>query len=361
MGNVDQFGGEIGSSKTSLFRSPTQLNTRERLLLQCVVHNYILTATPVGSRMLTRRYSIDLSPASVRNTLADLEEMGLLTHTHTSAGRIPTDLGYRIYVDHLMHSDDLSEDIILTMKKSIESISAEVNSIYNKTSEILSEVSRMLAVIIAPDLSSGILDKVELVRVSSERIMIVIVVKSGLVRSIILEMNSTITDEEIADASQFINQRLQGMRINDIYVDITQRLSGGRRSRNAIVRLFMDFPERIFSIEPKSAMHIGTARPVLEQPEYRTPEKVRGIIELVEDHDIIVHLLKSRKEGVSVTIGQENEREQLRDFSVITSTYRTGESKGTIGIIGPTRMNYSYLVALVDYTSRLVSEKANKS
>ncbi|MDP8238141.1 MAG: heat-inducible transcriptional repressor HrcA [Candidatus Hatepunaea meridiana] len=335
-----------------------KLTDRERLILRSIVHNYILTAEPVGSRILTRRYRIGLSPATIRNTMSDLEEMGLLTHPHTSAGRVPTDLGYRIYVDDLMHVEDISDDVRQTLQAKFDDISPEINDVLDNVGELLSEVSHLLAVIIAPDLSTGVLDKIEFVRVASGRIMIVVVIRSGLVRTILLEMNSNITDTEIANATQVINQRLSGLCLSDIHQDIDRRLSGEHCSRNSIVRLFLDFPEKIFGIEPGKEMHIGSARPLLEQPEYSSPDQFKGIIELIEDRDIIVHLLKDRSQGVSVTIGEENKRERLKDFSVITSTYRIGDELGTLGIIGPTRMNYSRLVALVDYTARMVSRQA---
>jgi len=334
-----------------------KLSERERLILRSIVHNYILSADPVGSRTLARRYNIGLSPATIRNTMADLEEMGLLTHPHTSAGRIPTDLGYRIYVDGLMQVEGLSEEVQRSIRQQFNRVSPEVSGVLDDVSELLAEVSRLLAVIMAPDLSSGVLDKVELIRVASGRIMVVVVVDSALVRTIILEMNSTITDQEIADATTIVNQRLSGLRLTDIPAHIGKRLAGESCSRNAIVRLFLDFPERIFAEEPRSGMHIGGTRHVLEQPEYSSPQKLKGIIELIEDRDIIVHLLKDRSSGVTVTIGEENVGERLRDFSVITSTYRMGGNYGTLGIIGPTRMNYSRLVALVGYTAQLVSER----
>lgn len=336
------------------------LNEREKLILRCIVHNFILTVNPVGSRVLARRYALGLSPASVRNTMADLEEMGLLTHPHTSAGRIPTDFGYRIYVDYIMQAEELTDDDRQSIDHAIKPISAEVDSILEKVTELLSEVSRLLSVITAPDLSSGILDKIEMVRVSSERIMLIVVVKSGMVRTINLEMKSIISDAEITYTSRFINQRLSGLRLTEIPALIEQRLSGDKISRNAIVRLFLDFPEKIFTYEPIHDMHISGTRLVLDQPEYRTPEKLKGIIELIEDRNVVVHLLKDRSPGVTVTIGDENTGEQLKDFSVITSTYRIGDHQGTLGIIGPTRMNYSKLVSLVDYTSRLVSERAKE-
>jgi len=334
------------------------LNQRERLILRYVVHNYILTADPVGSRTLARRYKIELSPATIRNTMADLEDMGVLTHTHTSAGRIPTDLGYRLYVDHLMEAEELSDEVRDTISSQIDSLSTEVTEVLDNVSELLSEVSRLLSVIMAPNVSVGELEKIEIIRVAGERIMVVIVVRSGLVRTINLEMKSNISEAEIADASYFINQRLSGLRLLDIPVNIRRRLSGDKRCRNAIVRLFLEFPEKIFTDRTESKMHIGSTRYVLDQPEYQAPDNFKGIIELIEDRDVIVHLLRDRQTGVSVTIGKENIGEQLKNMSVITSTYRVGNHIGTLGIIGPTRMNYSRLVSLVDYTSHLVTERA---
>ncbi|HHE46612.1 MAG TPA: heat-inducible transcription repressor HrcA [Bacteroidetes bacterium] len=334
-----------------------RLSERERLILRSIVHNYILSAEPVGSRTLSRRYRIGLSPATVRNTMADLEDMGLLTHPHTSAGRIPTDLGYRIYVNDLMQVEDVSDEVRRTLEENLVSFSPETNEIFERVSELLSEVSRMLAVIIAPDLSSGELDRVEIIRVASGRVMVIVVVRSGLVRTILLEMNAEITDPEIADAVQLINQRLSGLRLSEIHHEISKRLSDSRSSRNAIVRLLLDFPEKIFGTLSNKEMHIGSTRPLLEQPEYRSSDKMKGIIELIEDRDIIVHLLKDRTQGVTVTIGQEHHGERLKDLSVITSTYRMGDELGTLGIIGPKRMNYSRLMALVDYTARIVSSR----
>lgn len=331
------------------------------------MHNYILTADPVGSRALARRYHLTLSPATIRNVMSDMEDLGLLAHPHTSAGRVPTDLGYRVYVNDLMQVEDLTDAERRVIDQTIES-TPNAGDVLEQVAGLLSEVSRLLAFILAPDISVGTLEKVELVKVASGRVMIVIVVQGGLVHTIMMEMNSPISESEIAAASRFINGRLAGLRLADIPRQITTRLAGDSAASNAIVRLFLDFPDKIFSVDPKSEVHIGGTLRVLEQPEFGDPERFRGIIELIEDRDVIVHLLKERSEGVKVTIGGENAAdvqeavsrrlpEQMRDLSVITSTYRLGDSVGTLGIIGPTRMNYSKLVALVEYTARLVGER----
>jgi len=355
----------IGKSHKHRVMNIIKLNDRERLILRSVIHHFILTADPVGSRTLARRYKLGLSSATIRNTMADLEDLGLLTHPHISAGRVPTDLGYRIYVDDLMQVEQLSDEIRMSINEQLQSFSSEINETLNRVTLLLSEVSNMLPVITAPDLSSGVLDKVELIRVATGRVMVVIVIKSGLVRTILLEINSDITDLEIADSTRLINQRLSGMRLSDIHREIDERLTDEQFSTNSIVRLFIEFPQKIFALGNNVDMKIGSPRFLFEQPEYNSPEKLKGIIELIEDKEIIVHLLKDRSQGVSVTIGEENLKEQLKGFSVITSTYRVGEELGTLGIIGPTRMNYSRLVSLVDYTAMLVSnrvaqEKLNK-
>ncbi len=333
------------------------LTERERTILRSIIYNYVLTADPVGSRTLAKRLGINLSPATIRNVMADLEEMGLLTHPHTSAGRIPTTLGYRIYVDSLMQVETLTDDEKRVIEAHLEPISGEISTVIERVGELLAEVSRLLGFILTPDLSSGVLEKVEIVRVSSGRLMVIIIVKSGLVRTIMLELNSLITDEEIDRASRLINSRLVGMRLVDIPKNVKRRLAGETATSNAVVRLFLDIPERIFAPENIMEVHLGPTKYVFNQPEFHQADKMRGIIELIENRDIIVHLLKDRQPGVSVTIGDENPKEQLRDFSVITSTYRIGEICGTMGIIGPTRMNYGKLMALVNFIAQLISER----
>jgi len=337
-----------------------KLTTRERLILQSIVHNYILNATPVGSRMLSKRYGLNLSAATIRNTMSDLEQMGLLTHKHTSAGRLPTDLGYRIYVDDLMLVDNLKSDVRDNIEKQISTLSIESHSVLDKISSLLAEVSNLLSVITMPDMTEGFLDKVELIHASNERIIAVVIIKSGSVRTINLELQSSITKSEIVEASRLINQRLSGVKLVDIPRVIHHRFSGLDSNKNTLIRLFLDFPEQIFTRDVDNKMKVGGTANVLDQPEYQSPERLRGIIELIEDKEVIVHLLKDREPGISVTIGNENEVEKLKNLSIITSTYKVGGHSGTLGIIGPTRMNYSKLVSLVDYTSKMVTQRAEE-
>ena len=233
-----------------------KLTVRERLILQSIVHNYILNATPVGSRTLAKRYRMNLSPATIRNTMSDLEQMGLLTHQHTSAGRLPTDLGYRIYVDDLMLVDNLKSDVRDNIEKQISTLSLESHAVLDKISSLLAEVSKLLSVITMPDMTDGVLEKVELIHASNERIIAIVIIKSGSVRTINLELQSTITKGEIVEASRIINQRLSGVKLVDIPRVIHHRLSDIESNKNTLIRLFLDFPEQIFTEETDKNMQI---------------------------------------------------------------------------------------------------------
>lgn len=340
-------------------RTLMSLTDREQLILASVVQNFVLTANPVGSRTLAKKFNIDLSSATIRNTMADLEDMGLLAQQHTSSGRVPTDMGYRLYVDGLMDLQELTYDEQRMITSHLENVSKETTNLYEQMGNLLSEITHLLSVISAPNIEYGTLDKIEIVRISSSRVMVVIVVSSGLIRTINLELDSNIKNHEIRIATTFINQRISGLKLTEIPKVIKQRLTGEEVSKNAIIRLFLDVPEMIFATETKPEVHYGYTRYILDQPEYNNPENLKGIIELLEDRSIIVHLLKTRSEGVTVTIGNENQSDKLKEASVITSTYRIGDVHGTLGIIGPTRMNYSRLMAITDYIAKIVSSQLN--
>ncbi|MFN3821272.1 MAG: heat-inducible transcriptional repressor HrcA, partial [bacterium] len=290
----------------------------------------------------------------------DLEELGVLTQPHPSAGRLPTSLGYRLYVDDLMQAEDLTEEEKKLIHAHLEAVYPRVDELMEQVSSLLAEVSRLLGFIMEPDISSGVLEKVEIVQVAEGRVVLLIIVRSGLVKSIMLELNASIRDEEIAQARRLINQRLTGLRLTDIPQKVHERLSGEWASSNPVIRLVMEFPEKVFSTENRGEVHIGPTSHIIEQPEFAHLKRIKGIIELLDNKDIIVHLLKDQTEGVKVTIGEENPEEELKDFSVITSTYRIGDVSGTLGIIGPMRMNYAKLISLVNYTAQLVSQRISQ-
>lgn len=339
------------------------LSEREGQVLRFIIQHFILKATPVGSRHLSRRYKLGLSPATIRNVMADLEEMGLLSHPHTSAGRIPTDLGYRVYVNELMETTSLSERDKEAIEQEFEETSGEMNEILLVTARVLSQISKLLGVVLAPSLDEGILERIDIVRVAEGRAFIIITVHSGLVKTIMVEISQPLTDERLRAIGNVLNSRLAGLSLEQVKKEIAIRIGDLAEGRTELVRFFLDSAEKLFTFSGPQEIRIGPTAQVISQPEFADVKKLRGIIELVEDKDIIVHLLSSvseEEEGVRVTIGGENPEKRAKTLSVLTSGYEASGIHGTLGVIGPTRMNYSRLVSLVDYTAKTIAKHLKK-
>lgn len=337
-----------------------QLNEREKNVLRCVIQEFILTASPVGSRNITRKYGVGFSPATVRNIMSDLENGGFINHPHTSAGRVPTDKGYRFYVDSLMNIQSLGQ-------REIEMIESNFSPEINQTDEmvkiagkLLSSITKQLACVTYPNLDSGIFEKLQIVIISSTRILVVINIKSGLVKTITLEMNSEIKESQLFQVQSLLNERLEGLTFKEIRQTFQDRFQDVDDDQKLIIRFFVDSVDKIFKdeINPDRIIVTG-AKNILKNPEFDDPEKFQSVIEMVEDKDIIVHILEksgeNQKDDIYISIGSENKSKKLQEYSFISKEYNVGETHGTLGIIGPKRMEYSKIVAIVDYMAKMLS------
>jgi len=333
------------------------LSDRERDILSAVVHHFILTAMPVGSRQLSRKRGLDLSPATIRNVMADLEEMGLLAHPHTSAGRVPSDLGYRIYVNDLMESRDLSSEEREAIEREFEGVSQEIDEIMAVTARVLSSASRLLAIAMVPALDESILHRIDLVRMAESRVLVIISLTSGPVRTIMVELEQSIPEEPLRQITQAINNRLSGLTLAQVRAEIGERFSSISPTHPGLVRFFVDSADKLFNFTERDDLKIGGRAEVLSQPEFSDPRTMRGIIELIENKDIIVHLFQQPAEGerVAISIGSENPDARAKSLSVLTSNYSTPTLSGKLGVIGPTRMDYSKLKSLVEFTARTIT------
>lgn len=341
-----------------------ELNEREKTILRHVIQQFILTASPVGSRNITKKYEVGLSPASVRNIMSDLEDAGFIDHPHTSAGRIPTDKGYRFYVDSLMDIKQLKNPEKVFIKESLEE-GIETDEILRISSTLLSKITKQLACVTYPKLETGILEKIQIVSLSSTRILVVISIKSGLVKTITLELSSEIEQSKIEPVQSLLNERLAGLTFNEIRTTFNERFKDLiDEDDNSIIRLFYDSVDKIFKdVLRKESLVISGAKNMIKQPEFEDPERFQSIIELIEDEDIIVHILEKsgEKNEVFISIGSENEDIKLTDYSFITKEYSFGETRGILGIIGPKRMEYSKVIAIIDYMSKMLSEMLKSS
>ncbi|HTR80208.1 MAG TPA: heat-inducible transcriptional repressor HrcA [Bacteroidota bacterium] len=334
------------------------LNERERTILRSVIYSFIQTATPVGSRYISKHQGLGLSPATVRNVMSDLEYLGYIDHPHTSAGRIPTDKGYRFYVDSLIELENLSEREQSSIQSQIHA-SADPDEVLRETSRLLGTISHQLGIVSTPRVSGGIFEKLELVPISSSRIMVIISIGSGLVKTIMMEVHSEIPKNKLEEVSRLLNERLSGLTLKQIRATFADRVRDMQDEETGLVRLFVESVDKVFDeTRNKEKVHIGGTQSLLAQPEFSNAKNFRGIVELLENEDIIVHILEKNDPGegnISIMIGSENHDDKMRDLSVVTSQYTVGDISGTIGIIGAKRMDYSKMIPLVDYMAKTIS------
>lgn len=342
------------------------LSERERTILQAVVHLYILTGTPVGSRVLSSflARSMPLSPATIRNTMSDLELRGYITHPHTSAGRMPTDLGYRFYVDSLTDAktERLQSGLSTPEDAVLELLTVPKESIVRDASRILGSLSRHLALVQIPRFREARVRTVEIVALSSERFVVVIDLDSELVRTVSLETRSAVDYQSVQEIARVLNERMRNRPLQEI-VSLPFDDAAGSRVEPALLRLFVEQIGNIATTQQGATVHVSGATNLISQPEYESPERLRSIIELIENEDVVVHLLGSSSsiDGVTVRIGNEIPNVELHDYSLITSTYRAGTARGTLGVIGPRRMDYGRMIGIVQLMSGVLSRTFGQS
>ncbi len=332
------------------------LSEREKQILYNLIDYYIASAGPVGSRVIASKFKMGISSATIRNTLQDLEEMGLVQQPHTSAGRIPTDLGYRVYVDYLLKPEELTQAEKDAIKRSILKKGRGINEILGQTSKVLGDITRQLGVTIAPKFEEGILKRIELIPISRGRIMVVVVVKSGLARSVILEVETNIKEKDLHEVESLLNERLAGLTLGRIRKTIAERL-GDVSGEGRLVNLIINSKDKIWTDKKSVDIHLAGAENLLAQPEFSDLNKISSLVKFLEDGSTLSEFLEeATDEGLVITIGKENKFSKIMDCSLVTSTYKVGNISGTIGIIGPTRMPYSKLVSVVEHTARTITE-----
>jgi heat-inducible transcriptional repressor len=340
---------------------PEELNQREKAILRSIVQQFILTATPVGSRNITKKYDIGFSPATVRNVMSDLEDSGFINHPHTSAGRVPTDKGYRYYVDSLMDVDKLNSKEKGLIENSLNLSIDETDELIKATSKLLSSITRQIACVTYPNLESGVLEKIQIISLTSTRILVVISIKSGLVKTITMELDAEMKESQIDSVQILLNEKLSGLSLEEIRSTFRERFIDVQEDQKPIIRLFVDSVDKLFKDDIKSERLIVTgAKNLMQQPEFENPESFQSIIELIEDKDVIIHIMEksseSKKEEVFISIGSEHIEKKLKEYSFVSKEYKFGETSGTLGIIGPKRMEYSRIVAIVDYLAKVLTE-----
>ena len=343
-----------------------RLSPRERTVLRLVVEHYVRTASPVGSKTLAGTEALPLSPASVRSTLAALERAGFLGHPHTSAGRIPTPAGYRLFVDELMTPTGLDAAERRLIRDGLDQLSGDPETLGRETSRLLGRLSHLLGVVLSPKLARGTLERIDLVPLSSTRVMLVLAVKGGLVRTIIAETDAALPDRGLDRVVSRLNERLAGLPLEEVRRTAAERVADlDAEDSTGAVRLVLREAPQLFAEEGRRAV-LGGATRLAAQPEFQAPEEMRALLDLIEHDQVVVHLLESANarepagdERAVVLIGQElsegDESSDLASYSVVTAPYEREGTRGAVGVIGPVRMDYARASALVEHVAVLLS------
>ena len=341
-------------------RTDSPLSERERSVLEAVVRAYVETAEPAGSRTLARRYKFGVSPATIRNTMADLEDQGYLTHPHTSAGRVPTDLAYRFFVDRVVRPESLTVAEKARIERELCGSDSTLERILRNATRALGILVNELGVGSVPALDNAFMEKIDLIRVSSYKVLMVVTVQSGMVRTVYVDLPGDVPSDVLEGLQRVLNERLAGLTFVEI------RRSFGARLRDAvedpaaqdILNIFIESSHDFFAPGPgvQDQVVLGQTSALAAQPEFSTSERLKDLIELTERKELLAKVLGTRvaSEGPYVTIGGEHAPE-LAGFTLVTSGYRLGGLRGIVGVIGPTRMPYEKVIAMVDYTSSLIT------
>lgn len=343
--------------------SPPELNDRERRVLEAVIQSYVETAEPAGSRALTRRFGLGASPATIRSTMSDLEAKGYLYHPHTSAGRVPTDRAYRLYVDSLMRPTRVARPQAAKLAEEIASGGSAIEVILRRAAQSLSVVTQELGVALGPKLDHAVLDRLELVRVSHDRLLLVLTLAGGAVRTIFVDVPGMIAESTVSEVMRVLNERLGGLSLRDIRASLGARLrdAAAEPSTSELLNVFVQEGDMLFDLHVHASddqVVLGHTSNLAEQPEFASGDSMRRLLALTETREHLAALLRQRSDssGISITIGNENGDPRLEAFTVVTAAYRAGTLSGVIGVIGPTRMPYEKVVALVQHTSLLVTD-----
>lgn len=334
-----------------------ELSARSRQILEAIVEDYIATAEPVGSSAVARRHALTLSSATVRNVMANLEEMGLLTSPHTSAGRIPTEKAYRFYVDSLVALRQVSRDEKRQIISHCRRAGTGLSGILKETSRTLSQLSNYMGIVLAPSFTADVFRHIEFIRLGQRKILAILVSSNGAVQNRLIETEEEHEQEELVRMGNYLNQMMHGLTITQARERILEEMKNEKSQYDQLMSRALRISEQAVMLEGDEIFVEGQAR-ILDQPEFSDAARMKEIYEAFEQKGIMLQLLSRcmSADGVQIYIGSETPLSRSASISLVTSRFVTSSNTiGMLGVIGPTRMGYSSVIPIVDYTARMVS------
>ncbi len=339
---------------------PRNVNERQNKILEIIVSSYVTRAEPVGSRLVSK--IIGLSSATVRNVMSDLEEMGYITHPHTSAGRIPTDKAYRRYIEFLMSIREINKREARHIDEEYHLKKKGIENIVKKTAELLSGITHHTGIVLFPRSKNSTFKHIELISIGLKRILVVLITSTGIVKNLTIDTNEDFKND-LNKIANLLNSEYYGVSLEEIKRRLIKQIRCERDSSHFVLKETADIIESMLESFYIDELYLdGTAR-LLSQPEFEDTKSVKSILQIFEDKNTLLELFQRdlREEGVRVYIGKENKNPYMQKCSIVTSGYKIkDELVGRLGIIGPTRMAYSHMIPVVKYVSEIVTKTLNE-
>jgi heat-inducible transcriptional repressor len=328
------------------------LTERQRMILNAIIDDYIRSAEPVGSRSISKRGDVAFSAATIRNEMADLEELGFLEQPHTSAGRIPSIKGYRYYVDHLVKLGEVSEQDLSTVRSFFTEKMNQLEQIIQHAAMILSNMTNYTSIVLGPETFTNTLKHFQLVPISSDAAVAIIVTNTGHVENRTIALPPGISMSDLERAANILNAKLTDVPLSrlksKLYTEVGQELGRYVDSCEQLLEIL----DEAFKSEEQRVFLSGATK-MLAQPEFKDVDKVKTLLDLLEETPTLTRMFSTLPSGIQVRIGTENQHQAIASCSLITATYTVeGQSLGTIGILGPTRMDYGKVISLLDVLSK---------
>ncbi len=341
------------------------LAERDQQILFAVIGEYITTAEPVGSRTISRKYELGLSPATIRNIMADLEEVGLLLQPHTSAGRIPTDKGFRVYVNHLEHTREAFEKLSSPSIEEVLHGETELGTFMKKATEILSALSKQAGVFLAPNLRSMICRHIDFIRLNNSQVLVIFISESGMVHKRTIRLDTDTPQDLLDKISNLVTSELVGLALSEIRAKLVQMMKSEKSHFDALLGRAIQLSQAFFSDDAsndvaESELYVGGTLNMMSQPEFADLEKMKILFKTFEEKRLLINILDKcldeNGEQVKVIIGNENPLANTQDLSFVMSSYKSGDRiLGVVGVVGPKRMNYMQVIPIVEQTAKIVS------
>lgn len=349
-------------------QTDTEIDERSKQILYAVVQSYISRPDPVGSRFVTKKYDFGFSPATIRNVMADLEDMGYLTQPHTSAGRIPTVKGYRMFVNMLLQQSELaqdysiSKDIVEKINTKLQRIKEDLNNAFVEVSDTLASLSNYIAIASPPKAEIATFRKIDLIRFKGDIVIAVLLTDEGIIKNKTIRIDPSVSQTELSKMAEFINDQYAGKRLEDIKQALFRDIQKVKKQFDTVISKALNAYEQILSFN-EAELFVSGLDIILDLPDFADIARIKELSKAIKDKHLLLKMLNSlaQSDDLQIIIGDENPNEELKKFSIVASPYKESDRTiGVIAIVGPTRMDYPKVISLVQMMAECLTKNFEK-